>query len=195
MANSMNVSSIAGRLQHGVLAHFGRLGGMIVRPRPTLRLILRNGHGHMFEVFGWMVLLTAATSPVRTGRALLYLRAVMLDSMFVSFLASRMTIALVGVFVAGMVLTLASKARRLAYAQAIDAAAFTLVPLLLLMAVGILLRANGLDIRVLPHRLLPRSGSMRMLSILASYGWSLVLLALAVWMVRTDPLAHEDEDR
>ncbi|MEM7675736.1 MAG: hypothetical protein AAF449_06995 [Myxococcota bacterium] len=167
-------------------AHLKRLGGMLVRPVPTLRHMRHTGQGHMYEVFGWLLLLTAATSPVRTGRALLYLRAARFDSMFVGFLASRITIALVSVFVAGMLLAVASRGHRISYVQAVDIAAFTLTPMLLLMAIGILLGAAGFEVRVLPHRALPRGGSLRGWWIAASYGWSIALLLLALWTVRTD---------
>ena len=59
-------------------AHLGRLGGVIARPRATFDRLL-SGQGSLWEVFFWMVIVTAAIAPTRAGRAVLIGRGSLVD--------------------------------------------------------------------------------------------------------------------
>lgn len=148
----MSLSSILG-------GHLQRLGGVIVSPRRTLRALLWQGEGRMWEVVLWLVVVTATVAPTRAGRAALIGRTSLLDGaqMFLSAVANRMLAPLLGLVIAASILHLLDRVLRegppaVPFDVALDACAFTLVPFLALASLGAGLSALGVEVGVLPHR-------------------------------------------
>ena len=173
--------------------HLDRLGGMLVSPRATSRRLLTDGQGTFTEVFFWMVVLAAAVSPIRTGRAVLLSRVGLLDglSVFATHLQGRLLGPMVGVLVAAALLAAIDPRRspdqRLGFSRAIDVVTFALVPVLLLTTVGLLLRAGSIHIWFLPHQTPRGPSAMQALYVLVSYGWSFVLWAVLAFELRRLP--------
>ena len=136
-------------------AHLGRLGGVIARPRATFDRLL-SGQGSLWEVFFWMVIVTAAIAPTRAGRAVLIGRGSLVDGAlaFVTMMSSRMMVPLVGTLAAAGVLWLWAKRHETTppCEVLLDATAVCLVPFLLLAALGALLHHAGLELWFMPHR-------------------------------------------
>ena len=173
--------------------HVQRLGGMLVSPRATLRRLLA-GEGRLDEVALWLIVLTAAVSPVRTGRAILVGRLGVLDGVltFLAYLQTRLPVVLLALLIGAGLLMLVGGQRRLSFGRAVDVAGFLLVPVLLLTALGIVLRSAGVDLWFLPHRTLRGSFGTRALHVALSYGWSMVLLVVAMHEIRRPASATTD---
>ena len=183
--------SRGGRWWAAILAHFERLGGMLVSPRMTLRRLIDGDGGHLGEIFFWVLVVVAASSPVRTGRSLLVARVALLDGISSFFVhhSARLWPLLIAVVVAGALLAIVGGSK-LGWSRATDVAAFLLVPVLFLTALGVILRAAGIELWFLPHRTLRGTLSHRVVYGVVSYGWSIVLLWLAlleVWRNRSEP--------
>lgn len=168
------------------ISHVRRLGGMLVSPRRTLRALVTGTEGRVGEIALWLVLLAAAVSPVRTGRAILVGRVAVIDGVwaFLAHLQVRLFVPVVAVLIVAVLLMAASGPRRLSFDRAMDVAGFLLVPVLLLTALGVLLRAGGVDLWFLPHRTLRGGLAARAIYVAVGYGWSLVLLAVALYELR-----------
>ena len=175
-------------------AHLDRLGGMLLSPRRTLRRLIDGHAGGIGEVFLWLIVLLAAVSPTRTGRAILIGRVAVLDGLlvFLTYIRPRLLPLLAGVAAAAALAALVGR-RRLGFGRALDVAAYLLVPTLLLMAVGLLLRSLGIELWFLPHRTPRGSLLFQAIHVAVSYGWSLGLLALLLHELRrpvTPPLVE-----
>ena len=185
--------------QSWLWGHFDRLGGMLISPRATIRRLIDGQDGRVGEILIWLVILTAAASPVRTGRAMLIGRIGILDGV-VAFLA-QLQPRLLGLFVAAIVVAavLAAVGRRrgLGFDRALDVTGHLLVPVLLLIAAGVLLKAAGVNIWFLPHRPLRGGPQAQAIYLTATYGWSVVLLGFTLWELyfggtARDPTAEQD---
>lgn len=174
------------------LRHLARLGGVIVAPRRTLRRVLLEGDGALWEVLPWMVLVTAAVAPTGAGRALLVGRVAALDGvlLFVNLVATRMVAPLIGIVVAAAILAAVSRAtsdQPVGFDLALDACAFTLVPFLLLAGVGVLLHASGIELWFMPHRRFTVPGTVGAVRSLVAFAWPAalyLLLLVEVWTRR-----------
>lgn len=167
------------------MAHLQRLGGMLVRPGPALRQLIDHPEGKLGEVAMWLVFLAAVVSPTRTGRAMLLVRQDPVAGLlaFVQQLQVRLVGPLLGVLLAAALLAAASR-RRLGFDRGLDVAAFTLTPLLLLTALGVVLRSLGYEVWFLPHRSIQGVWPAASVQVAVAYGWSVGLLGLAIREVR-----------
>lgn len=152
--------------------------------------MLETQEGSLWEVLLWLVIVCATISPVRIGRALLVARQDLLAGLqtFLGAVSNRMTQALVGLLVAAVVLHFLDRFRRkerwVRFDQALDLAAYLLVPYLLLACLGALMSRLGLEVRLLPHRTIKGDALTVVLRCLIAFSWSLVLfgvLAYRIW--------------
>ncbi len=157
-----------------MLGHLSRLGGVVIRPRSTLRALLEQDEGHAWEIFPWIAVVSAACAPVEAGRALLMTRVDPLMGLWalISMIADRASAGLIGAVVAAFVLQLVAK---VPFDRAFDCTMFMLVPFLLLAAIGACLSLVGAEIWFLPHRRLVGVPWVIAIRAAVAYGWSLVL--------------------
>ncbi len=170
-------------------AHLARLGGALIRPGPTLERLLYSNEGRMYEIFPWMLVLTAAIDPVRTGRAFLMARVEPLTGLrdLLLVVSNRMTIQLVVLVAGAAVLFLAQRLlghqkdrQELGFDRALDLMAVVLVPHLFLAAVGQISRSLGWELQYFPHRRLYFYDMDFPLKLLFAWGWSSVLYISAL---------------
>jgi len=186
-----------------LVAHLARLGGVIISPRRTLRRALWQGEASLWEIWPWMLVVTAAVAPTGAGRAVLVGRVAALDGvlLFFNLVASRMVAPLIGVLVAAILLTLVSRlapgAPKATFDAALDAVGLTLVPFLLLAAAGSLLYALGLELWFMPHRRFAVPGTAGAVRLAVAFGWPLALYGFLIWEVwtRRGAVAESGHDR
>jgi hypothetical protein len=175
------------RLFGALLGHLARIGGVLVRPRPTFARIVEGQDGSALELLPWVFILVSTLSPQAVGNALLLLRARFIDGLidFASILGTRLTQALAGVLVGAAVLHTIERVRRpsearMGFDRAIDVCAFMLVPFMLLAVIGFLLAAFGANLWWMPHNKMIGDAPTMIVRVLAGFGWSLALYALVV---------------
>lgn len=150
----------------------------MVAPRVTFARLVFQHEGRLWEVLPWMMVVTAAVSPGRAGRALLLGRADVLDGLMIFLNAlSQYTIGpLVGVATAALLLVATSRLRGSAtpirFEAALDGCAFLLMPFLLLCSLGVILEAAGWDFWFLPHNGIRGRGTRLVVRVAVAFGWS-----------------------
>jgi hypothetical protein len=175
----------------GLMAHFSRIGGVLIRPRATLLRII-GGEGNALEIVPWVLVVVATIVPTSIGHGLLLLRARFFDGLvaLLQVLQVRMLNAFFGVLVAAVALHAIERIRRpperrMGFDRALDVCAFMLVPFLLLTMVGFVLAAFGLNLWWMPHnRMLGDAGTI-VVQVIVAFGWSLMLFAIAVRAIWT----------
>ncbi len=174
-----------------LLDHFGRLGGVFVAPRSTLRRILRGGRGGLFEVLPWMLVVAAMMQPTRAGQALLVGRLSLFDGFnaLARMFADRMLGPLIGVLIAASVLYLFDRLRdgtteKVTFEGAVDACAFMLLPFLVLAAAGVALRAFGVRWWWTPNNAMTGRGVFLATRIAVAFAWPILLFSIVAWDVR-----------
>jgi hypothetical protein len=169
-----------------LLAHFGRLGGVIISPRQTFSRIVLDGEGNLLELVPWIALVAVAIAPADAGRAILWFRINWWEGVtsLVTMLSNRMALPLGSALAGGIVLYLGetifrSGEEKRGFDLALDAAAFTLVPHLLLAALGSMLSVLGAELWWMPHHPALRGIPAHMaLRGAVAFGWSIALFAL-----------------
>lgn len=171
-----------------MLAHLGRLGGVIRSPQRTLRKFLWRGEGRLWDILPWLVVVTGAVAPTRAGRAVLLGRVDVIDGLllFGNLVANRMLYPLLGLVVAASILHLMDRVRhpsevKVGFDIALDTVAYTLIPYLLLAAVGAGLSALGVDLWFMPHHDLRAPGWYGVARVVVAFGWP---AALYLFLVR-----------
>ncbi len=160
----------------------GRLAGVLVAPRSTLRGLIHRGQGGVSDVLGFMFLAMLGTLPVDTAIALISAsRAVVLAlsklvGQFIHFSLFPLVVLLaLGLVLAGVLRMLGSRAP---IDGLLTAAVYLWVPVGVLGLLGALLAELGLALTVLPH--VPLAVFLRLepswwqvvLRLALSYGWS-----------------------
>ena len=170
-----------------------RMGGGILHPRKIFDGILNGAGGSMFELLPWMVLVTLTVAPTESGQIVLMGRGDLFVAvrMLLGLVTNRLGGALVGAAVGALVLSgLSALGRRgrdrrgPGYDRLLDATTYCLVPFLALASLGALLRASGVEVWFLPHRLLSGRGMVLATRVLVAFGGPLILfgvLATRVW--------------
>ena len=193
------MAAVAAKVQ----GHFARLGGVLLHPRATFDRMLMQQEGSLWEILLWVMLIAAAISPVRVGRALLVARMDFLAGLqsFLGVLSNRMTQALLGLLVAAVVLHLIDRFRReeeariVRFDQALDLCAFLLVPYLMLTALGSLLSQLGAEFWFMPHRAISGNALVVTIRCLVAFSWSLVLFGLVAYRVWKGDVQPAELDR
>lgn len=173
-------------MMNKLLAHLGRLGGVIISPRPTFSRIVRDGEGSLLELVPWIAIVAVVIAPMDAGRAILWFRINWWEGVtsLVTMMSNRMALPLGGALAAGVLLYIGelvfrTGSEKRGFDLALDAAAFTLIPHLILAALGMLLSVLGADLWWMPHYPPLRGPASHVLLRLAvAYGWSLCLYAL-----------------
>ncbi len=154
------------------------------RPGATVRRLVA-GEGRLWEILPWMLVVTAAVSPVSAGRALLVGRVDPWGGLqlFLATVGERMGGPLLGCAAGALLLHLLSR-RTVRFDAALDTCAFLLLPFLALGALGAILSGFGLDLWFMPHHRPQGPPEILAVRLLVAFGPSLALFARAVQVVR-----------
>ncbi|MEM1022834.1 MAG: hypothetical protein AAGD10_20050 [Myxococcota bacterium] len=183
-----------------LLAHFERLGAIVLSPVDALRSVLSGAGGGAGDVLPWLILVTAVVEPIRVGHAFLVARVDLGSgaSMLVqSFMGQWLPLGVVAIACAAFGVWARRSGRHPAGGdRAADAALLAGLPFVYLACAGALLDALGLDLRFLPHHRLAGPPSVLLLRLLVAFTWSGVLwflLLRELWRGPTEASVHLSE--
>jgi thiol-disulfide isomerase/thioredoxin len=169
------------------------MGRAMVHPTEAFRAALA-GHGSLFDVIPWAVVVAITVAPTDAGESILLAR---LDPRagvlgFLGLIGNRMAIGFIGVVIAAMIVFLLGQigGRSPSFDRCLDATGYLLVPHLILAALGAALSASGHELWFMPHRLLRGGPGVFAIRLAVAYGASLVLL-VALCFIAARPNEEE----
>lgn len=160
-------------------AHVARLGAALLHPRALVRARLDGGSGGLAELLPWTLVAAGVASPGGLGQSVLIARTEPLAGLLrlAGVWSELVGPVLIGVVVVSLVAPRLSKSA-VDGGDAFDAACFALVPLALMVSLGAIVEAAGIDARWLPNRTPRGTDAAALVGAALRYGWSFGVLGL-----------------